>query len=391
MSNVNKRKRRWEYYVMKRGDEFLPFWKELLSEKNRNLLVIMGLGFDPRMCQGLKALLDAGGTGRRKCLLIEYEEGANSPSKKYADLVEKNRHTLKKLIDTKGDIQSYKLQMSSSEGLLGIGRRANDIFNNLEELSVFTDIVVDISAMPRSIYFSIIAKLIFLIDQEYQNKNNQSTTIPNLHLLVAENVNLDRCIRQQGIDEKAICLHGFSGDLNLEGTANLPKIWLPVLGEGKVTQLKLIHEYLGRPSEICPILPSPSLNPRRADALLLQEYRELFFDEFQFESSNIIYASEQNLFEAYRQIHQTIIQYNEALQILGGCKAFISPLSSKILSIGSLLAAYEIRQSLELKKAGCRVGIAHVEAQGYYMVDAEEEYKKSELFTLWIAGECYEK
>ena len=147
--------------------------------------------------------------------------------------------------------------------------------------------------------------------------------------------------------------------------------------------MRRIYDYLDRPSEICPIIPSPSINPRRGDTLLLQEYRSLFFDEFKVEPRNIIYASEQNPFEAYRQLHRTIFQYSTALNVLGGCNAFISPLSSKLLSIGSLLAAYEIKQDFP-------VGIVHVESRGYQMLTVEEKDNDSELFSLWLAGECYE-
>ncbi len=374
---------RWENYLMKHGKEFLTFWEELLSERERNLLFVLGLGFDPRMCQGLETILKAGGSGKRACLLIEYDEGDNSPSKDYANLVQVNLQSLNKLLDGKGSIRYQKLQMWLNNGQVGLGSQAYKVFKNLEELTEFTDIVVDISAMPKGIYLSIIAKLLALIDSSGRGNSYQPVDIPNLHVVVSENISLDRRIHQQGLDEKATYLYGFSGEIGREGTPNVTKIWFPVLGEGKITQLRRIYDYLDRPSEICPIIPSPSINPRRGDTLLLQEYRSLFFDEFKVEPRNIIYASEQNPFEAYRQLHRTIFQYSTALNVLGGCNAFISPLSSKLLSIGSLLAAYEIKQDFP-------VGIVHVESRGYQMLTVEEKDNDSELFSLWLAGECYE-
>ncbi len=94
-------------------------------------------------------------------------------------------------------------------------------------------------------------------------------------------------------------------------------------------------------------------------------------------------SAEQNPFEVYRQIHQTVKHYNEALKPLGGCKVAISALSSKLLSIGALLAAYE------LKGAKFSIGIANVEAQGY-QIEGDTESIKAELFTLWLIGDCYE-
>jgi len=375
---------RWENYLMKHGEEFFTFWEELLSERTRNLLFVMGLGFDPRMCQGLETVLNAGGRGKRVCLLIEYDEGDNSPSKDYANLVQANFQALNNLLDGRGSIKSHPLKMWSNNGQLGLGNQAYKVFKDLEELGDFTDIVIDISAIPKGIYLSIIAKLLALIDSSGRGNNFQLKNIPNLHVVVSENISLDRRIQQQGLDEKATYLYGFSGEIGREGTPNVTKIWFPVLGEGKVTQLRRIHDYLDRPSEICPIIPSPSINPRRGDTLLLQEYRSLFFDELKVEPRNIIYASEQNPFEAYRQLHRTISQYSKALKLLGGCNAFISPLSSKLLSIGSLLAAYEIKQNFP-------VGIVYVESRGYQMLDVEEKDNDSELFSLWLAGECYEQ
>lgn len=375
---------RWENYLMKHGKEFITFWEELLSERERNLLFVLGLGFDPRMCQGLETILKIGGRGKRTCLLIEFDEGANSPSKDYADLVQVNSQTLNKLLDGRGSIKRHPLQMWSNNGQLGLGSQAYKVFKNLEDLAEFTDIIVDISAIPKGIYLSIIAKLLALIDFSLKDNYSHDVKIPNLHVLVSENISLDRRIQQQGLDEKATYLHGFSGDIGREGTPNVTKIWFPVLGEGKITQLRRIHDYLDRPSEICPVIPSPSINPRRGDTLLLQEYRSLLFDELKVEPRNIIYASEQNPFEAYRQLYRTIFQYSTALEVLGGCNAFISPLSSKLLSIGSLLAAYEIKQEFP-------VGIVHVESRGYQMLPAKEKDNESELFTLWLAGECYEE
>ncbi|MCD4677119.1 MAG: hypothetical protein K8S18_14160 [Desulfobacula sp.] len=86
----------------------------------------------------------------------------------------------------------------------------------------------------------------------------------------------------------------------------------------------------------------------------------------------------------YRSIYKTILHYNEVFKPILGCKIAISALSSKLISIGALLAAYESKQTTDLN-----VGIANVEAQGYQMPETVEP-NDSELFTLWLAGDCYE-
>jgi len=379
-SSVNK-DLRWEYYLILRNAMFGDFWKGHLSEKDRSVLFVLGLGFDPRMCSGLRAVIDAGGGGDRECLLIEYDEGPASPSREHMDLVEKNRVLVCNLLENRGIIKSCPLQMWSADGRRIGARAASSLFKNFSELEKYSDIVVDIGAMPRGVYFPIIAKLLYLLDSTARINGGRLPV--NLHVIVAEDVGLDSRIREEGIDENASYLHGFSSDLALEASANIPKVWIPVLGEGKEAQLIRIYDHV-IPDEICPVIPSPSVDPRRGDALIL-EYMELLFDRFRVEPRNILYAAEKNPFEVYRQIYRTSIHYYDALDAVDGCRVVVSAVSSKLLSIGALLASYELKQK------GYQIGISNVESQGYKMESLPEDTAdQEELFSMWLAGECYE-
>ena len=139
-----------------------------------------------------------------------------------------------------------------------------------------------------------------------------------------------------------------------------------------------------KPDEICPVIPSPSRDPRRCDNLLM-EYRELLFDRLRVEPHNFIYTCEHNPFETYRQIYRTIRRYEDALKPLHGCKIVISAVSSKLLSIGALLAAYEA------SKAGYMIGVSHIETHGYSMNTPDGNNQSKDLFSLWLAGECYDE
>jgi len=372
-----QRRPRWEQYLNFKGPECDSFWEDYLRESNRDVLFVLGLGFDPRMCTGIKAILNAGGSGKRECLLVEFDEGAHSPSKKYKDRVNENRLTLEALLNGKGRLQPVTIPMWSDDGRRIGARRASEIVDGDSMLSSYTDVIVDISALPRGIYFPLLAKLLYEIDnlQDCDRK-------VNLHVTVAEDVGTDKMIQEEGIDETATYLHGFSSALEREATAGIPIVWIPVLGEGKEIQLVRIYDHV-KPDEICPVLPSPSRNPRRGDDLLL-EYQELLFDRLRVEPQNIIYSCEHNPFETYRQIYRTIQRYDSALQPLRGCKIVISAISSKLLSIGALLAAYEA------KKADYMVGIAHIESHGYVIKEDELPEGNEELFSLWLAGECYD-
>ena len=141
-----------------------------------------------------------------------------------------------------------------------------------------------------------------------------------------------------------------------------------------------------RPDEVSLVLPMSSVNPRRADDLLL-EYRDFFLGR-NWESGNFIFASEQNPFDLYRELHKAILHYNKALTSLGGCQVVISIHSSKLLSIGALLVSYE----LHAHDPG--VGVAQVDTNEYAIdggVNRADELKNTQLVTMWLAGECYKQ
>ncbi len=203
----------------------------------------------------------------------------------------------------------------------------------------------------------------------------------NLHVLTSNDPLLDRAIADKGLSDDATYLHGFESGIEQESTADVPKVWMPILGEGKTPHFERIYD-LVTPDEIVPAFPFPCANPRRTDDLLL-EYRPYLFDRLRVEPANFMYVPEQNPFGVYREIVSAVRHYADALAPLGGCKVVISTLSSKLLSLGGLLAAYE------LKRIGYSVGIAHVESEGYEIAANTPETVSDNLFEVWVAGEPY--
>ena len=342
---------RWEGYVLRGRGEFVPFWHSFLNSECRNLLFVLGRGFDPRMCRAADTILSLGGIGVRHCLLIEYDEGPVSPSNAHDELVKSNLSKLNRLFGSQDCISSRKIQMWSSDGKRRVGpRRAAEAFDSAEFIEEYTDVLLDISALPRSLYMPMLNKLLYLID------HSSSSRTPNLHVLTEDNPALDQLIVAEGLDDAAAYLHGFESGIEQEATAHWPKVWMPILGEGKIGHFERIND-LVKPDEIAPVLPFPCSDPRRTDDLILQ-YREVLFDHLRVEATNLIHAPEQNPFGVYREIVSAATHYINAMEILDGCKVVLSVLSSKLLSVGTLLAAYD------LKQAGHTVGIAHVQAGG---------------------------
>ena len=113
------------------------------------------------------------------------------------------------------------------------------------------------------------------------------------------------------------------------------------------------------------------------------EHQSLLFDQVGVDPRNIIYASESNPFDLYRQVRRAAIHYHDVLELIGGCRIALSAMCSKVMSLGILLVAYE------LKSTKFEVGIAHVECQGYesppnLQLDVEP-------VSIWLAGECYRR
>jgi hypothetical protein len=371
---------RWNQYVLTSGNDLQTMLNAHFAERERNLVFILGKGFDPRMNLGVKAVLSAGGAGARAVVLLDFDEGPDSPSVSYEPRVKRNVSELEQLIGTRCKLSVNKVQMFSTERRRIVARSAAGLITDLNTFKGTTDYVVDVSSLPRGIFYPLIAKLLHLIDQIPDAKQK-----PNLMILVGESAALDGLITDDGIDEDADYLHPFRGGAEREATAALPKVWLPILGERQAVQLARIND-LVRPDEICVVLPSPSINPRRGDDLIL-EYRQLLYDELMVDPRNFVFASELNPFEAYKQLRRAIVHYNEALMPLGGCRSILTSVSSKLLSLSALLAAYE------LKEAHFDISVAHIECDGYKIQseDAaiEAATERTSLFGLWLTGEFY--
>jgi len=372
---------RWNDYFLRGAADVESFWKDLLAEEERRLLFVLGHGFDQRMCHGLRTIVGTSKDTPFDALVIEYDEGPRSHSHQYSELRERNGERLEALLKGRGKLARRRITMFNDGRRVGARSITNE-FQSMSKFRSYSDVVVDISALPRGLYFPLLSKLLLLFDQD---PGDQSW--PNLHVVVAHSPGLDQRIVDEGVEENASFLHGFSAaSFEREATREQPRIWIPLLGRRQTIQLERIYELVS-PDEICPLLPSPAHNPREADDLVL-EYREFLFDQLRVEPQNIIYASESNPFEVYRQLMRSIVHYREALEPLSGCKAVLSALSSKLLSLGALLAAYELSRG-RTGDDHVDVGVAHVDTQGYRLEDAEEE-QAVDLYSLWLCGECYE-
>jgi len=367
--------RRWENYVLHSGHDSAAFWNEFLAQRERRVLYVMGQGFDPRMCLGLDMLLSQGGAGERDVLLIAYQ-GQEHLTDLEREAIRRNRAFLDGLAAGRGSVFEVGIRLRDERRRF-VG--ADEIAAQLRswDFSSYNDVIIDVSSTPRTVALTALATVLNQSDRMRSSGN----AAPNVHVISTESMGVDSAISQIGIDDTVTMLPYFVAEIDSESSAEQPRVWFPILGEGKADRLTTLHDFI-RPSEISPVLPSPTLNPYRGDRLIA-EYRKILFDELQVDARNFVYAAENNPFECYRQLHHSIKAYSETLNILGGCKPIISPLSSRLLSVGAFLAAYELREE------GIKVGLAYLETHNYGLQDVDMSKVDCTIHTLCIAGEVY--
>lgn len=369
---------RWDPYLLWSSEDVSRFLSDYCADEERQFLLVLGKGFDPRMNDG--ATIVAATCKNVEALVLDLLDPEFPGTPDQASLASSNMTRLRTLLGSE-KIREESITVAKRDGGTRhrIGSRvAGAMFSEISKFGTYTDIIFDVSALPRGIYLSAIAALISGV----RESRERGETSPNLFVFVSELPDLDKDIRDASLEEKAEFIHGFSGGVGLVANSGSSVVWLPILGEGQREQLIKIEELVG-PAERCPVLPMPALNPRRGDDLVLQ-YRALLFDNWRIEPAHVLYVDERNPFEAYRQLCTAIWRYREAFELIGGCSPVISALASKLLSIGALLAA------CEMKDAGIPVGIAHVEAVQYEFSNTSAQTFQAVPFLMMLEGDLHD-
>ncbi|MEY2423024.1 MAG: hypothetical protein QOI95_3091 [Acidimicrobiaceae bacterium] len=353
---------RWARYIRTAGDDqFGEQWEVLARDP---VLVVTGGGFDPRVPRALRRLLEV---AKAQVDVVRIELTGATEDPEIAAITQANRTAVDALIaDAGGTLIDQPFP--SVQSLRSAGVNISRAFHEAGYLDRHKQILVDVSGLPRSVYFPLVLGLL---------RASATTWDGDLHVVACDSHEVDSALIEEGAEAPGP-LGGFAGPTSDSAWATT--IWIPVLGEGMSEQLAALLDAIG-PEEVVPVLPFPSADPRRGDNLVL-EHRELLTDDrFAVESRNYIYASEANPFDLYRAITDLHDRYQSALRILGAAKFVLSTHSSKLLSIGVLLAAYE--NGLE---------VMHVSPSRYGLragVDVASLANAGQLVDLWLAGEPY--
>jgi hypothetical protein len=249
------------------------------------------------------------------------------------------------------------------------GRSALSFIGGIfDQLKPFRHIIVDIGGLPRSVFYPLISFLCKRADQG---------VLANVHVAVLDDAAIDSKIQLSEFGD-ADYIHTF----RLEGAKKM--VWLPVIGSHERDRiLKIFAQIKSDCVETCPILPFPALPLRKADDILI-ENSDVLYQELGITPGNILLCDERNPFDIYRKILNIHDYYRDKLApLVGDITAVVSPLSSKLLSLGMLLAAIERH-----------LPVSYVEA-GLYNVEADAfdgcallDYEPLEV---WLTGEPYRR
>ncbi len=360
----------WEPCIQHRGEAAVQFSNDYFNQKDRKILLIGGAGFDPRS-QFVSELFSNVCSDRVMGLFIREERPNASPS--LHSLATENDVTIRRLIPA---AEIFSVPVFDIDNAPIGGTSATKLIHERMNLAGVTDLVLDCSALSTG--------LLFPIARYCLQASQRAGTAFNFHLMVLDDPETDASIRSTSCG-KASALHTFAGGLTLDKNSDSAKLWLPQLGTGRREFLNLIYQEV-KPHAVCPILPFPSTNPRTSDNLI-EEYGDLFDSltdpmtvAWNVDSRDIVYAHEKNPLDLYRAVLRIADARHRVFSQTGGSQLVLSPLGSKAVAIGLLLAALER-------------GFAVVSAETieYHIVERSNPKSDSaELVHLWLHGQAYQ-
>lgn len=386
----------WESYVFRRGIEVEELWEQILTDRKDKrrplrLLYVSGRGFDVRANSVLTKFVDrvrASGCAIEKAELLLVGFTDYQLSTELDQQTKENAANLESTFRSIGTVQSITIG-NSVEGEDDISstialRRGADAV--LQHISDQTDIVLDVSSLPRIAYLTILLSLLAKIVPDGDRDGGLFAGGITLQVLVAEDAALDSQISSEDPSNDLTLIPGYSEALQSEALRDSSLVWFPILGENRLAQMQKVEASIPTWAEICPVLPHPSRNPRRGDQLLI-EFQSLLFAKRETPVSNILYVNETHPFEAYRQLLEAMLRFRDTMKVIGGCRFVVTPLASKLITIGSALACFEMK--LRSTDRLSSVAIPYAEPKRYVASVAKILASRPEVSALILTGEAY--
>lgn len=354
---------RWERCVSHRGADAEEFVRGYFGGGDRRIGLIAGAGFDPRSARTAELLAGVAG-GRMRALFLREERPEPDPH-----LVASAAANASRLTGLIPDsvVESFDVFDATDTAPVG-GRRVVGVLGRQLNTDGLTDLVIDCSALSVGVCFTV---------TKYCLEVASSRGL-NLHVTVLDHPGTDGAIEATHCGRPSPP-HGFQGEWQLAQCANAARLWLPQLGRGKRSVLEEVHKFVN-PHEVCPILPFPATWPRAPDNLI-EEYGDLFERPWQVDDRDLIYAHETSPLDLYRAILRIDAGRRRVFRGTGGSQVILSPVGSKAVALGMLMAALERGFAVVL-----------VESLAYKAAPAVLDVSPGpagELVHIWLHGEAY--
>ncbi len=80
-------------------------------------------------------------------------------------------------------------------------------------------------------------------------------------------------------------------------------------------------------------------------------------------------------------------RYQKSLSVLGGCRLVVTPLASKLITLGAALACYEMK--LNIADSDYGVAIPYAEPKRYVVSMATLHASKPDVSAIVLTGDAY--
>jgi hypothetical protein len=311
----------WNNCIMHDDDAVDRFIESYFGRADRHCFLVAGAGFDPR-ARSITSKLSATMNGRLTGLLIR-EERLEAPQT-LRSKADGNEEAMSKLL-RKAIVETVRVFDPNDNAPVG-GQRIIEALRRVAWPDQITDVVLDMSALSTGIAFPAAAYLL----QHCEAREGLS-----FHIMISSNPELDAQIVGEPYAMPST-VRGYAGE-GTSGPLPIARIWLPQLAKGRMSTLQKILAAQDSQYRICPILPFPARNPRRADDLLA-EFLELL-DERTIDARDFIYVSERNPLDSYRKLSMLKARYDRSMAGVYHPELLLSPVGSKVMAVGAMMAA----------------------------------------------------
>lgn len=345
----------WTYCYNRRGAGYLRFVTEYFGRPEAQLLLICGSGFDPRAPVIPRLIASVAGSTTVAWLIREERPDAPRRLREVADDATAQLLGLFRIENSR----IIRFDVFAPDGAVVAGANLMKEIGRTD-LTRYTDVIADISSLSTGVAFPLV---------KWLHERALRGEVRNVHLALTADAEVDAAIRFTASD-KVQAPKGFAYGSH----ANTPeaKMWIPQLQVGQNQSLEKIYQSVA-PQDVCPILPFPTAALRTPEDLILS-YGDLL-DTWNVDPSSIIYSTEDCPLDIYRTVVRLKAERDATFRALGTSEIIITPMGSKVVAMGTLLAALELELTVQ-----------YVEAEGFVVTPQASRTDRGVPMGLWLHG-----